>query len=90
MFLFSDLLVLTFPLESVKKKKKKEAEEWPNYEFVRLLSLEGMELFNYPDSSVAPNVFSLRSKDYSFNCNTDTKEEKVYWLCAFKESVVKA
>ena len=88
-FLFSDILMQTIPIETQqKKKKKKEEKEWPHYQFVRLISLKGVELFDYPDSKVAPNAFSLRGKDYSFNCSTETKEEKIYWICALKETIV--
>lgn len=88
-FLFTDLLMQTQQIETTtKKKKKKDEKEWPHYQFVRLISLKGVEFFDYPESSLAPNAFSLRGKDYSFNCCTNTKEEKIYWIHAFKETIV--
>lgn len=89
-FLFSDLLMQTQQIEvATKKKKKKEEKDLPHYQFVRLISLKGVEFFDYPDSSLAPNAFSLRGKDYSFNCCTNTKEEKIYWTMALAETIVK-
>ena len=49
-FLFTDILVQTEQIERNIKKKKKEKEQPPTYNFVRLISLKDVELFDYPDT----------------------------------------
>lgn len=63
-FLFTDILVQALPLVTETKKKKskksgKEEKEWPHYQFVRLLSLDGVELFDYPDSKGNLSLINL-------------------------------
>ena len=47
------------PVTEKKKKKKSDEKEWPHYQFVRLISLDGVELFDYPDSKGKGYYFQI-------------------------------
>jgi len=81
--LFSDLILLTILIPVMDGKKKKQTKQ--TYNFERLVSLQGADLVETTD----PTSFSIRGKNFVFKCSTESADEKVYWQCAFSQSVLR-